>query len=219
MKAVIFDMDGVLIDSEPLYEQHLKTFLVTLGVSDPEKLQRSLKGKSSKDISAILIETFSLTHNLDELTQISRQAYLDYLNAQELLPPIPGAKELVEHLHRAGHPIALASSASNKRIKLFLDKLGLEQYFKLIASGEDVKRSKPAPDIFLLAADLLGKSPEECVVIEDAWNGVQAAKAAGMKCIAYSGSIHNSDDLSDADLIVKDFTALAKALKPGLLPV
>lgn len=219
MQAVIFDMDGVLVDSEPLYNQHIKSFLVKLGVQDSGEIVYNFKGLGSKEVSRIIIETFNLDHDIDEMTKISRHAYIEHLNDLAELPSIPGAVELVKNLAKAGHPLALASAASSKRIEMFLNKLDLTDYFKIIASGEDVERTKPAPDIFLLAARKLGVDPKECVVIEDAANGVTAAKAAGMKCIAYGGSDHNTDNLLDADLVVKDFTKFVNALKPGKLPV
>lgn len=219
MQAVIFDMDGVLVDSEPLYNQHIKSFLVKLGVQDSGEIVYNFKGLGSKEVSRIIIETFNLDHDIDEMTKMSRHAYIEHLNDLAELPSIPGAVELVKNLAKAGHPLALASAASSKRIEMFLNKLDLTDYFKIIASGEDVERTKPAPDIFLLAARKLGVDPKECVVIEDAANGVTAAKAAGMKCIAYGGSDHNTDNLLDADLVVKDFTKFVNALKPGKLPV
>lgn len=219
MRAVIFDMDGVLIDSEPIFEQHLQGFLLRLGVGEPSKLTHNLKGVSSKNVSQIIIETFELDYDVEELTMMSRRAYLEFLNNLQELPSIPGAVKFVKSLAAAGYPLALASSASLQRIELFLRKLGLEQHFVVIACGDDVKRSKPAPDIFLLAAEMLGVDPVECVVVEDAENGVRAAKAAGMKCIAYGGSDHNTDNLLDADIIVKDFDQFVDALRPGMLPV
>lgn len=219
MKAVIFDMDGVLVDSEPLYEQHLQAFLVKLGVSQPELLEVNLKGVSSRDTSKLLIETFRLEYEIEEFITISRKAYLEHLNSLEELPAIPGVTQFVKYLHKSGYSLALASSASARRIDLFLTKLGLKRYFPVIACGDDVERSKPAPDIFLLAAKKLGVKPQDCVVVEDARNGVQAAKAAGMKCIAYAGSEHNTDDLSEADAVIKDFAALTKSLKQHTLPV
>lgn len=219
MQAVIFDMDGVLVDSEPLHRQHIQEFLVKIGVTEPEKLRHNFKGVSTKDTSRIIIETFELEYDIDEMIKMSRQAYIDHLNSLNELPSIPGAVKFVKSLAKAGHPLALASSASSKRIEMFLDKLGLKEYFKVVASGDHVDRSKPAPDIFLLAANKLGVDPKDCVVIEDAENGVTAAKAAGMKCIAYAGSDHNTDNLLAADLVVKDFVRLVSALKPGKLPV
>ena len=219
IKTVIFDMDGVIVDSEPLYEQHLQAFLVKLGVSQPELIEVSLKGVSSRDTSKLLIETFQLEYEVDELVTISRKAYLDHLDSIKKLPSIPGVVEFVKYLNKSGFSLALASSASAKRIDLFLSKLRLKQFFPVIVCGDDVKRSKPDPDIFLLAAQKLGAKPSDCVVIEDSQVGVRATKAAGMKCIAYAGSAHNSDDLSEADLVVKDFKALTKSLKYQTLPV
>ena len=219
VKAVIFDMDGVIVDSEPIYEQHLSSLLAKLGVERPELIQSSLKGVSTRDTSLMLIKTFDLKYEVDELILLSRQAYLEHIDLLEELPPIPGVVALVKHLRKSGYSLALASSASAKRIDLFLSKLGIKRLFPIIVCGDEVNRSKPAPDIFLLAAEKLGVKPSECAVIEDSRNGVLAAKAAGMKCIAYAGSDHNTDDLSAADLIVKDFEALTKSLKYQTLPV
>lgn len=219
MQAVIFDMDGVIVDSEPIHAQHLEDFLLTIGVNQPELLQVSLKGVSARDTSAILIETFSLEYEVEELVTLSRQAYMDHLNSLEEIPSIPGAVMFIKYLAKSGYRLALASSASPMRINMFLTKLGIKSYFSVITSGDDVERSKPAPDIFLLTARRLGIQPGDCVVVEDAQNGVRAAKDAGMKCIAYGGSAHNTDDLLAADLVVKDFVALVKALKTGKLPV
>lgn len=212
-------MDGVLMDSEPLYRQHLEIFLIKLGVNDPTKLVHNLKGLNSLRTSELLIETFDLPYEPDELTTISRKAYLEYLQGLPALPSVPGAVSFVKQLAEAGHPLALASSASRVRIDMFLSKLKLKEYFKVIACADDAVRSKPAPDIFLLAAQRLGAEPANCVVIEDAENGVIAAKAAGMKCIAYGGADHNTDNLLAADVIIKDFDRFVSALRPGKLPV
>jgi len=219
MQPIIFDMDGVLVDSEPLHQQHLEALFVKIGITEPEKLNHNFKGVNTRDTSIILIETFNLDYDVDELVKLSRKAYLEHLSSIKELPSIPGAIELVKFLAKASHPLALASSASAKRIELFLTKLGLKQQFKVIASGDDVEHSKPAPDIFLLAAKKLGVKPSDCIVIEDAENGVRAAHSAGMKCIAYGGSDHNDDNLLAADLVVKDFHALVRALESGGLPV
>lgn len=217
MQPIIFDMDGVLVDSEPIAEQHFKLFFAELGIVD--ELPFSTKGRSSRNVARLLIETFNLEYTVDELVVMSRKKYREHLNALPYIPEIPGAKRFVKSLAKNGHPLALASSASPERIAFFLKEIGLTKYFPVIACGEDVEFSKPAPDIFLLAAKKLGVDPKNCVVVEDAENGVRAAKAAGMMCIAYNGSDHNTDNLLETDLIVKDFDKLVEALKPGKLPV
>ncbi len=219
MKAVIFDMDGVIVDSEPIFEQHFRSFLIKIGISQPELMSINLKGVGARTTSALLIETFKLEYEVEELVILSREGYLEYLKSLEKLPTIPGVAALIKQLNSNGYRLALASSASAKRIDLFLTKLRLKKYFPVVVCGDDVRQGKPAPDIFLLAAQKLGLQPKDCVVIEDAENGVLAAKSAGMKCIAYAGSAHNTDDLSAADLITKDFRAITKALKHQVLPV
>ncbi|MEK7152450.1 MAG: HAD family phosphatase [Patescibacteria group bacterium] len=218
MKAAIFDMDGVIVDSEPLHMQHLHEFLRGMGVDRPQEFETSLKGVSANDTWKMLIEAFNLEYEINDLVTRSRQSYVSYLESLPALPVIPGAADFIKYTSKKGYRLALASSAAPKRIELFLQKLKLRQYFETIVSGDDIEHSKPAPDIFLLAAKKLGMQPRDCVVVEDAWNGVQAARAAGMKCIAYGGSVHNTDDLSAADIVVKDFKAFVKALKTGLLP-
>lgn len=212
-KTVIFDMDGVIVDSEPLHIQHLYQFLVDLGVQSPQSFKKSLKGVSAQDTWKMLIEEFGLKNDIRNLITQSRASYISYLEALPELPSIPGAVDLIKYCHTEGYILALASSAAPKRIEMFLNKLEIKKYFATIVSGDDVQHSKPAPDIFLLAAKNLGANPKDCIVIEDAENGVRAAKAAGMKCIAYGGSEHNGDNLHEADLVVKDFTIFVGNIK------
>ena len=212
-------MDGVIVDSEPLHILHLHQFLIDIGVSDPQRFKGDLKGVNTHDTWRMLIEEFNLDREIDDLVERSRQSYVNYLEALPALPYIPGAVDLIKYTSKKGYKLAIASSAAPKRIELFLEKLKIRKYFEVVVSGDDVKHSKPAPDIFLAAATRLGAKPEDCVVVEDANNGVRAAVAAGMKCIAYQGSPHNTDDLSAADMVVKDFKALTKSLKTGQLPV
>jgi HAD superfamily hydrolase (TIGR01509 family) len=218
-KAVIFDMDGVIVDSEPLAAAHTNQFLLSLGVKDPSLFTGNIKGRNSHDVWSLYIETFNLPHDLQELKTRSRQSYLDYLAALPELPEIPGAIEFIKYCHGKHYKLAIASGASLERITIFLERLSIREYFDVVVNGDDIQQSKPAPEIFLLAAERLSVKPADCVVVEDAENGVRAAKAAGMKCIAYFGSDHNTDDLLAADLVVNDFHALVGGLKTGSLPV
>lgn len=208
MKPVIFDMDGVVVDSEPLNDQHIEQFLIKIGVPEPVKVPANMRGMNARAAWTVLIEEFELEHAIEDLITDARASYLAYLEAMDPLPEIAGSKALIQQLHSVGVPLALASSANPRRVELCLRKLGLEQYFSVIVSSDDVQKSKPHPDIFLHAADKLQANPQDCIVIEDSQNGVRAAKAAGMKCIAYGGSDHNTDDLSEADVLVTDFALL-----------
>lgn len=213
-------MDGVIVDSEPIFYEHLQRFLLDRGVSEPTLVSHSrLKGLNSRKMSQLLVDSYALDVTVEDFSAQLRQSYFTHLCSLENIPEIPGVAAFVKQLHTFGYPLAIASSGSLRRITLFLRKLKLEPYFPIIACGDDVKHPKPAPDIFLLAAERLGVDPKNCVVVEDAENGVVSAKAAGMKCIAYGGSLHNNDNLLAADLIVEDFEAFIDVLKPSGLPV
>ena len=122
---------------------------------------------------------------------------------------------MIQQLAANGYALAVASSANPKRVKLFLDRLGLAHYFEVVVHGDDVLKGKPDPEVFLTAASKIGAKPYNCVVIEDAKVGVKAAKAAKMFCIGFAGLPHNKEDLSEADVIVTDFDVLTKHIKMG----
>jgi beta-phosphoglucomutase-like phosphatase (HAD superfamily) len=214
-QAVIFDLDGVIVDTEPLNKQCLREFLIDLGAKDPQPLSVNLQGLNSKAYWTALKTGYNLSQPLEELMVRWRETYLSFLAALDEIPIIPGIPELIDFLVSANYLLAIASAANAARIKLTLDKIKLEHSFSVIVDGDSYENSKPAPDCFLLAARRLSVSPEECIVIEDSTNGVGAAKAANMRCIGYAGSDHNDDDLSQADVIIKDFKSLTKSLAAG----
>ncbi len=212
LKAVIFDMDGVLVDTEPLYDRHRIAYLKRLGHElEPDFFDSrrvTFGGLSARSYWKIMIEHLKLPHSIEHLIKDSRKDYLEFLLSLPELKPNPGIKELIDRLLKAKIKLAIGSSASSKRINTFLKIFNFEDRFKVIVCGDDVKQGKPAPDIYLKAAELLSVDPRDCVVIEDAANGVKSAKAAGMKVIGYAGSSHNTQDLSGADLIIKSFSEL-----------
>ncbi|TAL15019.1 HAD family phosphatase [Patescibacteria group bacterium] len=215
MQAVIFDMDGVIVDTEPLTDEHHKQYLQELGADLDAKPFEPQRGMNSRGTWEVFKTMYGLEHDIDFLIESGRERYMEHLKTLDELPIIDGVSELIHQLHATGYRIGLASSSNPKRIKLFLNQLGLTDFFEVTVSGDDVKHGKPAPDCYLLAAKKLGVNPEDCVVIEDATFGVRAAKSAGMKCLGFAGLPHNDQDLSEADLIITDFHKLANFVKTG----
>jgi HAD superfamily hydrolase (TIGR01509 family) len=200
IKAVIFDMDGVLVDSEPIIRAAAIRALAEFGVAArPEDFEPFVGAGENRFVGGV-----AELHGKTFVPEMKRRTYDWYL---KLLPSMgkafPGGKELLELLHNKGVPCAVASSADRVKVEANLTQvlgvpLGL---FAAIVMGEDVKRLKPYPDIFLEAARRLGVPPAACCVIEDAVNGVQAAKAAGMRCVAVTTSFPAEAFVAAADVV------------------
>jgi HAD superfamily hydrolase (TIGR01509 family) len=184
LQAIIFDMDGVIIDSHPVHRLAWQKFLLTLGkhVSETD-LDCILEGWRREDI---------LRHFLGDLTNAQVVEYgnrKDQFFQQVGVPikPVPGLCDFLDHLEQLGIPRAVATSASEKRTRFTLDRLQLTRHFAAIVTANDVLNGKPDPAIYYLAAEQMGVRPENVVVIEDSVSGVRAAKSAGMKCLAIAG--------------------------------
>ena len=189
LAAVIFDMDGVILDSHPIHRRAWKRFLEAVGVSvTPEELEFVTQGGKREDI---------LRHYLGSLTAEQVRAYGHWKEAlfrEEALAidPMPGLAEFINELEVAGLPIAIASCGSRQRILYVLDRLRWTSRFRVVIAGDDVVQGKPDPAIFRKAADELGVRHREVVVFEDAVAGIQGAVAAGMKAVgvASNGTAH-----------------------------
>jgi HAD superfamily hydrolase (TIGR01509 family) len=199
IRAVIFDMDGVLVDSEPLINAAAVAMFKEKGlVVQPDDFLPFVGAGEERYIGGV-----AENHNFHlDLRVAKRRTYEIYL---ELVPSqlkaFPGAVEFIHACREAGLLIAVASSADEIKVRANLEKIGLPiKFWDAVIWGEDVKNKKPAPDIFLTASRKLGVIPQECVVIEDAVNGVKAAHAAGMRCIAVAQTF-SADRLREADLI------------------
>lgn len=151
---------------------------------------------------SVIIERYKLEATVEQLlaTQMHHKKEL-FKNSQ--LIAIEGIPQLIEQLKDSGIKLGLASSSSREFIEMILKSLNIIDKFDVILSGEEVKKGKPAPDVFLKTADLLGVNPCDCIVLEDSEHGITAAKAAGMKCIAYENPNSGNQDLSLADAVVK----------------
>ncbi|NLW08758.1 MAG: HAD family hydrolase [Firmicutes bacterium] len=199
IKAFIFDMDGVIVDSEPLHFEVNRRIMRDFGLEFSDEFFHAYVGITNEQMWADLIERYSLNTTIEELQK------KDFLLKKEVfrdLQPIKGIPELLANLKKDGIAIGLASSSEKAFIEMVLEELGIRGYFQAVVSGEEVERSKPEPEIFLRAAELLNVDPADCLVLEDSRHGVEAAKRAGMKCIGYQNPNSGPQDLSRADKIV-----------------
>jgi beta-phosphoglucomutase len=202
VQAVIWDMDGVIIDSAEEHRQAWQRLAHEEGVRFSDADFWSTFGKRDDDIITLVWGAQS-PERLQELAD-RKEAYFRAL-IRETAAPLPGSIELLRGLHEAGFAQALASSAPVENIRLISEVLGLGHYLTALVSGETVAHGKPAPDIFLKAAGELGIVPTQCLVIEDAVAGVQAAHAASMRCIAVAGD-RDLPGLREAELMVRSLT-------------
>lgn len=201
LKAVIFDMDGVIIDSEPIYSEVDKRVLKQCDIIANEEILNPYVGISNPEMWKDLKERYHLIPSVEELLKLQSELLIKAFNETKI-EAIDGIKELLSELKQNKILLAVASSSARSFIESILKTIGIREYFKIILSGEEVQRGKPNPDIFLKTAEMLEVSPQECIVIEDSTNGVKAALAAGMKCIGYSNLNSGSQDLSSASTIV-----------------
>lgn len=201
LKAVIFDMDGVLVDSEPIHFEVDKRVLKKCGFIVKNEVLNPYVGVTNPEMWKDLKEKYNLILSVEELLKIQTELKIEVLNEKKI-DAIDGIKELLNELKQNKISTAVASSSPRSFIDAILEKIGITKYFNVVLSGEEVQRGKPNPDIFLKTAEMLGFNPKECVVIEDSTNGVKAALSAGMKCIGFINLNSGSQDLSSASTVV-----------------
>lgn len=209
--TVIFDMDGVLVDTEPLHHDAFFRHFAELGIALSADKYAAFLGASTRNVYQKLKEQFNLEPDVEVLMLRKRELFGKAFDESAELDLLPGARALIEDLHRAGVPLQLASSASKETIARVFRRFELYPYFDNLVSGEDFPQSKPNPAIFLHAAKLAGIPPQQCLVIEDSANGVTAAKAAGMYCIGYRSEHSEGQDLHHADQVVSHLGQLTAA--------
>jgi len=214
LKTVIFDMDGTLVDSEPIYYYLENIYFKNLGLNISEEEHRSFKGMSGEGMWKLIKQRYEIPQTVEELVMTGRKNGLKKL-AEIDLKPIDGVEDLIQDLLKNDVRLVLGTSASRARMELILSLLKFEKYFDVRVCVADVENAKPAPDIFLRAAELVSAEPQHCAVIEDSRNGLLAAISAGMKCVGYDNS-EIRQDLSIADLVVQDFRTLNHQKVAGL---
>ena len=201
MRAFIFDMDGVIIDSEPIHRQVHKEIMNTLGVNISKGELALYAGATNEYIFTKLKERYGIKESVSELMDYKSKLIINKVK-EESLEPINGIRELLNALRKNNIKTAIGSSSPRSLIEAVIDKFNLHGAFDCIVSGEEVERSKPYPDVYIEVSKKLGINPEKCIVVEDSHNGVQAAKSAGMKCIGFDNINSGNQDLSKADVRV-----------------
>lgn len=205
-KVVIFDMDGVVVDTEPTYREINSKLYKELNVNITLEEQFSFVGNGSRIIWTKIKDKGSLTQSVEELMEMSKSRKYEYLSKSDSkIIPIEGIEKLLLTLKANEFVIAMASSSPRKNIEVILQKVKLINYFQYIVSGEDVEKGKPNPDIFLKAAEKFKANACDCTVIEDSNNGITGAKAAGMKCVGFRNLNSGNQDISKADIILEAF--------------
>ncbi len=209
IQTVIFDMDGVIIDSEPVHHYAYNQLFKQLGIEISPELYASFTGNSTKNIFERLKVIYNLEDDVDTLVNAKRDLFNSAFDSKEDLYLLDGVENLIHDLHQNGMQMVLASSSAKVTIERIFKRFDLNQYFTHKVSGEDFPKSKPHPAIFEQAAFLAQTPRENCIVIEDSTNGIIAANAAGIYCIGYN-SVHSKlQDLSSANQVIQHFDELS----------
>lgn len=209
IKTVIFDMDGVIVDTEPVHHYAYNQHFEQLNIEVTPEMYASFTGNSTKNIFERLKIQFNLAEEVNALVETKRNLFNDAFDSKEDLYLLDGVEDLIKDLYDNGMQLVLASSSATVTINRIFNRFGLHKYFTHIVSGEDFPKSKPHPAIFLRAAELANTPVENCIVIEDSTNGIMAAKAAGIYCIGYDSFHSKLQDYSLADVVITDFKELS----------
>ncbi|WP_179020308.1 HAD family hydrolase [Winogradskyella forsetii] len=215
LKAVLFDMDGVIVDTEPLHRKAYYQMFEDVNIEVNETLYESFTGQSTINICKRLVDHFSLTEAPETLVNIKRKHFKYLFENDSSLVLIDGVLERIKDYHANGLKLVVASSASMPNIERIFDRFDLNQYFVGKFSGADLKKSKPHPEIFIKAAEHTGFDKSECMVIEDSTNGIKAAHSAGIFCVGFKSEHSLGQDYSKANIVISDFeeVAYSKAYK------
>jgi HAD superfamily hydrolase (TIGR01509 family) len=210
IEAVVCDLDGVLLETEELWDEVREALALERGAAYGPEAQRAMMGMSSREWSRYMHETLGIAEPPDAISEeVVRRMTARY---RERLPLLPGAVEAVQRL-AARWPLGLASSSNRPLIELALELAGIAPCFGAIVSSEEVERGKPAPDVYLEAARRLDAAPERCAAVEDSHSGIRSAKAAGMRVVAIPNRRFPPDEatLALANIVLRSLEELTPA--------
>lgn len=208
LKAVLFDMDGVIVDTEPLHRKAYFNTFKDLNITVSEEYYTTFTGASTKKVTHSLKEKYNLDVSAQEITKIKRKYFKHYFDTDPEFDLLPGVRELIETYYAEDVKLVLASSASMNTINWVFEKFDLEKFFIGKISGADLEESKPNPEIFIKAAKIASEPVENCMVIEDSTNGILAANRARIFCAAYRSEHSALQDYTLANILVSDFSEL-----------
>ena len=204
---IIFDMDGVLLDSEPMHQKIIYETFQLKGIPFDKAYIQTLTGMSAFPMWEKVKRDAQRTESVEELMQFHRDYFFKRLPEMKV-PLVPHVKDVLEKFKNEGKHLSLASSSGRKLIDIFTQQTNIAHYFEVIMSGDDVQYSKPNPEIFLKVAQWYHLPATQFTVIEDSTNGVKAAKSAGMQCIGFQNPLSGGQDLSQADLLIHSMQEL-----------
>jgi beta-phosphoglucomutase family hydrolase len=206
IRAVIFDMDGVIVESESAHVEAEKQILSKYGITISADELHEYAGTTAKKMFTELIKKYKLKVEVERILLEKEQILFKFL--EEDAQPTKGIMELLVRLKQRNMKLCIGSSSPMKQIEYILKKLNIACLFDFAVGSDNILHSKPDPEVFLKAAAGLGLEPQECLVVEDAKLGVEAAKRAGMKCIGYKNPNSGNQDLSKADIMIDTFSQL-----------
>jgi HAD superfamily hydrolase (TIGR01509 family) len=208
IEAVIFDMDGVLADTEPFHKQVEQLVFAEAGLQIEEKEHWDYSGVATDVMWQMIAQHHQLPRTIEEMVIRNSEVCFDFFSNLEHIEPMPGLVNILQKIKDKGYKMGVGTSSVPEIIEIVLNRCGIRQYFEAIANSGEAGKSKPAPDVFLLAAQKLGVDPQNCIVVEDSKNGIAAAKAANMYCVAYCPASSNQD-VSKADTVISHYNELA----------
>ena len=212
IKCVIFDMDGVIIDSEEIHKKAYYETFNSLNVQVSDALYKSFTGSSTINAFQRLVAHFNLDENPEDLVLDKRKRYVNFFENDPNIHLVEGVEEIISYFYNKGIILVLASSSAMVNIDRVFNRFNLNNYFTAKISGADLTESKPNPEIFNKAA-VLGNTPKEnCIVIEDSDNGIKAANDANIFVFGYANKLSEGQTLENADAVIADFKTLKEYL-------